>query len=98
MTKDDLDLARAKDIAERCGYVWEDLDPIVQGGIFMDARTIRLGDEARGLRAVPVVATKQMMAEGGQVASGYVFEGAKLADDMWDAMIAASPFAPGDET
>jgi hypothetical protein len=47
---------------------------------------------------VPVVATKQMMAEGGQVASGYVFEGAKLADDMWDAMIAASPFAPGDET
>jgi hypothetical protein len=98
---EELDLARAKTIftasftgatitLDQCNEVWREH--------FVDiARAIRLGDEERGLRVVPVEATEAMFRACTKEGMRWEADnlGAPLPDVfVWDAMLAASPFAP----
>ena len=101
MTVEELDLARAKEIF-KARYYPNDFVPIPW--VMEAARANRLGDEARGLRVVPVEATEEMIHGGAcsvehpTVRMGGPHPGAKLrARRIWDTMLAASPFAPEPE-
>ena len=96
MTPEELDLARAKalefphdrDPISRDEF-WGALSHRKQKAILRRARAIRLSDEARGLRVVPVEPNGAMIKAG---------EFALLddcpADQVWRSMVANSPFAP----
>jgi len=99
---EELDLARAMDFASGIGLTWQSLGEVTQR-IWLDGmRAIRLGDEERGLRVVPVYPT-DAMADGFFVGH----EKAREWDELpvwegdfgnfaysWSMAIAASPFAP----
>ena len=53
-------------------------------------RAIRLSDEARGLRVVPVELTKEML--------DMAYHTDTEARDQWSDFLAASPYTPGDGT
>ena len=118
MTVEELDLARAKDMCPiigegtSCLQGRRDRDPCNKDNCMSvrAARAIRVGDEARGLRVVPVEATEVMLHRGclllphnDQTLLRWAEEPATkdvAMEDMaasWRAMLAASPFAPEPE-
>ena len=92
---EELDLARAKVLATQIKpeMRWDDYAPVEQQGWILIARAIRLGDEARGLRVVPVEATIDMVVNGTEKWL-CVAAMEDRAEVIWNAMLAASPFAP----
>lgn len=114
MTVEELDLARAKDaafaralrsypasfMAEWTAETWwSSLGPVGQLEWRFDARAIRLGDEARGLRVVPATPINKVReamdaAKGKSATSPEYFAVSFALSEMTVAMLAASPFAP----
>ena len=99
---EELDLARAKEIASAMGLDYDvavHITPKAARDFLFAAKASRLGDEARGLRVVPKEATGRMISEGESAASIGI---GKPVDDealprVFSAMLAASPFAPEPE-
>jgi len=110
MTPDELDLARAKDlyISDQSGTQseaekwWDKMPARFRDKYVAMARSSRLGDEARGLRVVPVYPT-DAMADGffaGQDKANEWDELPVWEGDFgnfaysWSMALSASPFAP----
>jgi len=91
---EELDLARAIDVHEAARHagavseLWDEMTDSDKQVCISIARAVRLGDEERGLRVVPVEATEEM-----QVA-GWIDKEDVSPAEIWTAMLAASPFAP----
>jgi hypothetical protein len=114
---EELDLARAKDMAfdkarrsypagAMEGYTvetwWLELKAVGREEWVKDAKFLRLGDEARDLRVVPVPPNR-IMQDFGNNALAQMARDAGIAEEaidelhcyaMWTAMLAASPYAP----
>ena len=100
MTKDELDLDRARDIAAQEYGDWHDLDDYSKDVCLAIARAIRKGDERRGLAVVPKQLSKNM---GLQIEKSpeprLVRDDFASEDDYWnafyqsawDAALAAAP-------
>ena len=90
MTVEELDLARAKDLltAMPHGADFDKQVPHIQQDWLRITRAIRLGDEARGLRVLPVVEiTPEMMKAGFDA-----LEDGCPPDQIFRSMVANAPF------
>ena len=81
-------------------YAWQQASINMRAEASVIARAIRLGDEARGLRVVPVEATESMINAGGAAMDhpnifmgGSSRAGKRRAARAYRAMISASPFS-----
>ncbi len=103
---EELDLARAKAIAwedyrshdykdGESEALWRDLDLIAQQTCLGLAKAIRESDAERGLMVVPLEPSYEMTVRGNDanVAWGTSGQPKPRAIFIWDAMLAASPYA-----
>lgn len=77
------------------GMLAPHLDITNYPGVVLDAWNALAALEAAGLRVVPVEATEEMVAAGKAAATLYLNH---IERRHWNAMLAASPFAPPQET
>ena len=98
MTNEELDLARARDMAAKRYSDWEGIQKEVQDWCLNCARAVREGDAVRGLVVVPrgpidKVRAAMAVATGKSATSPEYFAVSFALSEMTVAMLAASPLA-----